>query len=624
MAGAPRPPSSLDKDELVAELGRLRHEVLQLRQTNARLSGQTNVLKEGVLMRYREQLLSQNWRERFFDLRVDGSGAILRCFRQDRRSTSGPGELRMSINLDSSCKLLREAVPLDSQIHCFQLQLPPPRSGLVAARDTTPIEGGMLRLGAATAEEADLWIEAFEAACFGLAEADVTGNIKRRPSLIVPPGLAKGRQVSVLRIVHKETRSAVLTSDGGLPDCSLVGIMNLSVVVMVAMHFRLLVENLMKYGILLAPWSAAVSLFSSRGGHCVVCFLGLPCFALAILLTEVMASKGHIAVPAASATHGFICTLCLAVPIAVIRQTKGSPSVGALLIFSATILFLKLVSYAHVNTALRIRWRETESAEASEPNKDGIDDSEGQELCKYPDNLTVRDLCRFIMFPTLVYQLNYPRTERVRKKWLAKRVLELVVCMSLMFIMTEQFVVPTLNNAVAPIRELHFMKLLERLLKLAVPNVYLWLCMFYALFHLWLNILAEVTCFGDRLFYKEWWNATNLEDYWRLWNLPVHNWLLKHVFFPAINSGIGKSGAVSIVFFVSAAFHELLVSVPCHTFRLWAFFGMMGQLPLIKLTALIERRLKGSQLGNVFFWLSFVIVGQPLCVLLYFADSLGN
>ncbi len=26
--------------------------------------------------------------------------------------------------------------------------------------------------------------------------------------------------------------------------------------------------------------------------------------------------------------------------------------------------------------------------------------------------------------------------------------------------------------------------------------------MFYCLFHLWLNILAELTCFGDREFYK--------------------------------------------------------------------------------------------------------------------------
>ncbi len=43
---------------------------------------------------------------------------------------------------------------------------------------------------------------------------------------------------------------------------------------------------------------------------------------------------------------------------------------------------------------------------------------------------------------------------------------------------------------------------MERLLKLAVPTLYGWLIIFYALFHVWLNILAEITYFGDREFYK--------------------------------------------------------------------------------------------------------------------------
>lgn len=31
------------------------------------------------------------------------------------------------------------------------------------------------------------------------------------------------------------------------------------------------------------------------------------------------------------------------------------------------------------------------------------------------------------------------------------------------------------------------------------------------------------------------------------------------------------------VFFISAFFHEYLVSVPLKTFKIWAFMGMMGQ-----------------------------------------------
>ena len=50
----------------------------------------------------------------------------------------------------------------------------------------------------------------------------------------------------------------------------------------------------------------------------------------------------------------------------------------------------------------------------------------------------------------------------------------------------------------------------QRIMKLAVPNLIVWLLGFYAFFHLWLNILAELLRFGDRLFYKDWWNCTTV------------------------------------------------------------------------------------------------------------------
>jgi hypothetical protein len=42
----------------------------------------------------------------------------------------------------------------------------------------------------------------------------------------------------------------------------------------------------------------------------------------------------------------------------------------------------------------------------------------------------------------------------------------------------------------------------ERILKLSLPTCYAWLAMFYALFDVWLGIVAECTRFGDREFYK--------------------------------------------------------------------------------------------------------------------------
>ena len=39
------------------------------------------------------------------------------------------------------------------------------------------------------------------------------------------------------------------------------------------------------------------------------------------------------------------------------------------------------------------------------------------------------------------------------------------------------------------------------MMELSVPVMLYWVLMFYSIFHSLLNILAEITCFGDRLFY---------------------------------------------------------------------------------------------------------------------------
>lgn len=51
----------------------------------------------------------------------------------------------------------------------------------------------------------------------------------------------------------------------------------------------------------------------------------------------------------------------------------------------------------------------------------------------------------------------------------------------------------------------------------------------------------------------------------------------RHLYIPIIEMGYGKHTASITVFFISAFFHEYLVSVPLKTFKIWAFMGMMGQ-----------------------------------------------
>lgn len=80
--------------------------------------------------------------------------------------------------------------------------------------------------------------------------------------------------------------------------------------------------------------------------------------------------------------------------------------------------------------------------------------------------------------------------------------LRLVALAGVMLIITEQYLQPTIANSLVPLRQLNWPHMIERILKLSLPTLYGWIIMFYCLFHLWLNILAELTFFGDREFYK--------------------------------------------------------------------------------------------------------------------------
>jgi diacylglycerol O-acyltransferase-1 len=173
------------------------------------------------------------------------------------------------------------------------------------------------------------------------------------------------------------------------------------------------------------------------------------------------------------------------------------------------------------------------------------------------------------------------------------------------------------KNSIAVIDSGDLLKIFERVLKLAVPNTFIWLLAFYALFHSFLNLTAELLRFGDRLFYKAWWNAQDMRAYWRLWNLPVHNWVVRHLYCPALRTGMGPIGATIVVFFFSALLHEVLISVPMHRVSLHAFMGMFLQVPLVIITEWMRKVTGNPVFGNVTFWVVFCVLGQPILILLY-------
>ncbi|RUS12434.1 hypothetical protein BC937DRAFT_87928, partial [Endogone sp. FLAS-F59071] len=179
----------------------------------------------------------------------------------------------------------------------------------------------------------------------------------------------------------------------------------------------------------------------------------------------------------ASIVHAVNLTFLMIYPSYIIYRKIYHPLVGSSMLFIALILIMKLISYSLVNRDLRTLF--TQGKLVTEYD------------VVYPDNVTIGNLIYFWWAPTLCYQPSYPRTEKFRPIFFLKRVSELSCALIFMYFLTEQYAMPTLENSIKAIHNLDFIIIVERVLKLSTTGVILWLLMFYAFFHSFLNALSE-------------------------------------------------------------------------------------------------------------------------------------
>ena len=105
-----------------------------------------------------------------------------------------------------------------------------------------------------------------------------------------------------------------------------------------------------------------------------------------------------------------------------------------------------------------------------------------------------------------------------------------------------------------------------------------------------------------------------------MYTYQVHNFVLRHLYAPAVRAGYSNLTAQLFAFTFSAVLHEILISVPTRMFSTYSFFGMFGQIPLIILTRWLSKTMHRPVYGNLLFWVSFLVLGQPLIILLYSFD----
>lgn len=260
-----------------------------------------------------------------------------------------------------------------------------------------------------------------------------------------------------------------------------------------------------------------------------------------------------------------------------------------------------------------------EKRRKKEKKKENIDDlrtSLATELTSpmgnitYPQNLTFLNFADYVLCPTLCYELEYPRTERIRWLEVFWKTLAVFGCIFLMTVVSEEFITPILADAIIRLKQTDRIAdkgliLAESISITLFPFLIEFLLTFLVIWEYALGAFAELSCFADRHFYSDWWNCEDWLEFSREWNIPVYNFLKRHVYF-STRSYTSDGFAMALTFLISSIGHELIMGCISKKLRGYGAFAMMLQLPLVAIQR--SKYVRGRWvLNNAVFWGSIIL-----------------
>ncbi|KAI9343951.1 MBOAT-domain-containing protein [Obelidium mucronatum] len=234
----------------------------------------------------------------------------------------------------------------------------------------------------------------------------------------------------------------------------------------------------------------------------------------------------------------------------------------------------------------------------------------------FPQNLTFVNFVDYMAIPSLVYEIEYPRTDRFRPIYFLWKVAGTFGTFFLIVSIVEHQITPVLEIS-------HEITFVTSIMRLLLPFMICFLLVFFIIFEFICNAFAELTFFADREFYEDWWNSTTFDEYARRWNKPVHEFLLRHVYLESMTThNMSRHKSSLLTFFISSVFHELVMMMTGKRLRPWLFLLQMFQIPLIYMAGMpfIKRN---RTLGNALFWFG-MFLGPPLLGALYSRDHYMN
>lgn len=215
----------------------------------------------------------------------------------------------------------------------------------------------------------------------------------------------------------------------------------------------------------------------------------------------------------------------------------------------------------------------------------------------------------FLWCPRLVYRDEYPMRHRISKSHLLTNIITFNLCFYYTFALFKGFVIPTFHNYLKGIASI------EDIITISVGTGIMFMTMaFFGLLHSWMNIFAEITRFGDREFYTDWWNVSNYGAYYRKWNIIVHEFLYYYIYNDSVRFSLGKISSTTskfLVFSISAIVHEFIILSACKFFLpvLLILFGGPGVM-FMSLTK------SNNRILGIGLWFS-LILGNGVLIMMY-------
>ncbi len=239
-------------------------------------------------------------------------------------------------------------------------------------------------------------------------------------------------------------------------------------------------------------------------------------------------------------------------------------------------------------------------------------------ITPFPSNLTFSNYFMYSMFPVLVYEIDYPRTEKIRIGYALEKFCAIFGVIFLMIMLAQNYMFPVAMKSLA-LRDTPFLEKARIfpviLVEMAPPFLLMYLLVFYLIWDAILNEVAELTRFADRDFYGDWWNCVTWDEFARIWNKPVHKFLLRHVYHSSISSlSVSKHTATLLTFLLSSLVHELVMFVIFQKLRGYLLVLQMLQLPLVMISRM--KLFKDQKLfGNIIFWIGISSSPSLVCLL---------